>query len=152
MSVGVATSKFGSGVFAKRDFTAEDIIGQVSGIILTQLDYESDFCIDLGGGLTLEPTSPFRFLNHSCHANCELFQWASTEPAGGHPNVWIQATRPIKTGEELTIDYAWPAGAAIRCDCGSASCRGWIVESSQLHLLLLSQTAGERLSGNTMPT
>ena len=29
----------------------------------------------------------------------------------------------------MTIDYAWPADSAIRCQCGSENCRGWIVAS-----------------------
>jgi len=33
----------------------------------------------------------------------------------------------IAPGEQLTIDYAWPAWAAVPCACGAPECRGWIV-------------------------
>ena len=36
------------------------------------------------------------------------------------------------SGEELTIDYAWPANAAIVCRCGAGTCRGWIVSPEEL--------------------
>lgn len=60
-----------------------------------------------------------RFLNHSCQPNCELFFW-ETDDLTPNDRLWLQALRPIEPGEELTIDYAWPADAAIRCACGAA--------------------------------
>lgn len=49
--------------------------------------------------------------------------------------IWVESTRDIYPGEELTIDYAWPADRAARCLCGSPSCRGWIVDPEELHLI-----------------
>jgi hypothetical protein len=49
--------------------------------------------------------------------------------------LWIEAIRDIMPGEELTIDYAWPADRGAKCLCGSPRCRGWIVDPKELHLL-----------------
>lgn len=46
--------------------------------------------------------------------------------------VWVETLRDILPGEELTIDYAWPAEKAARCLCGSPKCRGWIVDPEEL--------------------
>ncbi len=45
----------------------------------------------------------------------------------------------VHAGEELTIDYGWPAEVAIPCLCGSRHCRGWIVDPDEVELL-----SGER--------
>jgi hypothetical protein len=49
--------------------------------------------------------------------------------------VLIGARQAIQPGQELTIDYAWPANAAIPCLCQSKSCRGWIVAAKELRKL-----------------
>ncbi|MDR0338507.1 MAG: hypothetical protein LBI18_15655 [Planctomycetaceae bacterium] len=49
--------------------------------------------------------------------------------------LWVEAIRDILPGEELTIDYAWPADRGAKCLCGSSRCRGWIVDPEELHLL-----------------
>ncbi len=49
--------------------------------------------------------------------------------------IWVESTRDIFPGDELTIDYAWPADRAARCLCGSPNCRGWIVDPAELGLL-----------------
>ncbi len=50
--------------------------------------------------------------------------------------IWVESTRDILPGEELTIDYAWPADRAAKCLCGASTCRGWIVDPDELHELL----------------
>ncbi len=49
--------------------------------------------------------------------------------------IWVESIRDILPGEELTIDYAWPADRAMKCLCGSPNCRGWVVDPAELHLL-----------------
>ncbi|MDR0609488.1 MAG: hypothetical protein LBG58_05215 [Planctomycetaceae bacterium] len=49
--------------------------------------------------------------------------------------LWVEAICDIMPGDELTIDYAWPADREIKCFCGSPQCRGWIVDPAELHLL-----------------
>ena len=69
-----------------------------------------------------------RFINHSCDPNCE------SDVIDGH--IYITALRDIPPGAELTYDYAlemeeeplpsWEAHYA--CRCGSARCRGTMLE------------------------
>ena len=42
--------------------------------------------------------------------------------------IWVESVHDILPGEELTIDYSWPADRAIKCLCGKPKCRGWIVD------------------------
>ncbi len=69
-----------------------------------------------------------RYINHSCDPNCEA------EISNGR--VWISAIADIAEGEELHYDYAYERSgdeteedeARYRCLCGTAKCRGSIME------------------------
>jgi SET domain-containing protein len=50
-----------------------------------------------------------RFINHSCAPNCR-FEVASK-------TIWIRAVRAIRTGEELTYDYAIIGARTLPCRC-----------------------------------
>lgn len=50
-----------------------------------------------------------RYLNHSCRPNCH------TDLVGRR--IWFLASRRIRAGEELTIDYNTDGVAGIRCLC-----------------------------------
>jgi SET domain-containing protein len=77
-----------------------------------------------------------KYINHRCEPNCE----ARFE--GTH--IWIHAIRDIRAGEELGYDYEYDwepeytlADLALyACRCGSASCRGTMVDLPQdkMHL------------------
>ena len=59
------------------------------------------------------------FINHSCEPN---LRWRKLRE-----RVLCQSTRPIKAGEELTIDYHFSSKAPkVHCSCGSPNCRGTI--------------------------
>jgi uncharacterized protein len=68
-----------------------------------------------------------RYINHSCDPNCE-----AVDDSG---RIFIEATRTILPGEELTYDYhlerdgrwrkAWAARYA--CRCGAPNCRGTLL-------------------------
>ena len=138
LNIEVRKMKLGRGVFALRRIRGGKNIGEILGDVITDPDYSSEYCIDLGGERNLEPVPPFRFLNHSCEPNCELFSW---DPLPGEdPSVadrmFVAALRTLQPGEELTIDYGWPADAAIPCHCGSKECRGWVVSVEELPAVL----------------
>lgn len=153
--VGVRATPIGNGVFAARSFRKDQVVGIITGEILTDPEYGSNYCIDLGDNVSLEPIEPFRFLNHSCEPNCKMYvidpaplhTRASTRSAVGSavPSLRLLALRKIVAGEQLLIDYAWPADAAIRCLCGAATCRGWIVCPTELHLLKRARKKRESL-------
>jgi uncharacterized protein len=63
-----------------------------------------------------------RLANHSCEPNAE------SQIVRGR--VWIVALRRIRAGDEITYDYNFPIEEEmIRCRCGSARCRGYVVGS-----------------------
>jgi hypothetical protein len=131
----VGPSRHGLGVFAARSFTTGEYIGPIQGQIVVDPDYGSEYGIDIGDAdRTLEPAAPFRFLNHSCQPNGALVVCDEQDEEGTplDPSVWLEILSEIAPGEALTIDYSWPAVAAIPCQCGTANCRGWIVAPEDL--------------------
>lgn len=143
-AVRVGQASCGRGVFAKRRFRTDEVIGNIEGAVFGEPTYSSDYCMELSASLVLEPDAPFRYLNHSCAPNCELIRsvrWDEQDSARQYL-LALKSLRLIHSGEELTIDYAWPASCAIPCCCGSRHCRGWIVAQSALgELPPLSQSS-----------
>lgn len=128
-------AKHGTGLFATKRFRSEQIIGEVTGRRIQDNDYGSDYCIDLGDDWSLEPGEPFRFVNHCCTPNAKLFLVFDDGDPVEARKVVIEALKDIQAGEEVTIDYEWPADGAIPCGCDSPECRGWVVDQAELHLL-----------------
>ena len=134
----VARTHVGWGVFAGRPYAAEEIVGEISGTVIDDWDYSSCYCMDMGDSRCLEPSAPFRFVNHSCEPNCQ-FQWYDIDEEQDSPprrRVFLLALGRIAAGEELTIDYGWPAHMAIPCRCRADNCRGWVVAESELSQLV----------------
>jgi hypothetical protein len=61
--------------------------------------------MELAGGRLLDPAPPFRYVNHSCDPNCEIFYWEAEPGEIEEERLWMQTIRPINAGEELLIDY-----------------------------------------------
>ena len=69
-----------------------------------------------------------RWINHSCDANCESFEYDDGR-------VFIEARRTIRAGDEITYDYRLSLDgriskrtrAAYACHCGAAKCRGLLL-------------------------
>jgi SET domain-containing protein len=129
--VRVGSSPHGLGVFSLREFAPNELLGPIRGRIMEDLQYESDYCMELGDHSALEPAPPFRYVNHSCHPNCELIERDRKRNAEG-PRLWLKVKTAIAPGKELTIDYAWPAETATPCSCGCPDCRQWIVAAEKL--------------------
>jgi hypothetical protein len=130
--VEVKATEIGLGVFSRRAFKKRAIVGEIRGDIMPA-DFESDYCMHLNDMAVLEPKRPFRFLNHSCTPNCELVIWKHRKADGRKvPRLWLSVIRKVKKGQELTIDYAWPAECAIPCRCRAEQCRKWIVDPAEL--------------------
>lgn len=132
---------FGKGVFARKAIPAGTDIGQVLGKVIDDPEYTSTYCIDLGNSLSLEPRTPFRYLNHRCEPNCALslqdVVYDDGTPAPGE--IRLESLTDIPEGAELTIDYQWSADGAIKCLCGADECRGWVVAVEELPKLLKSK-------------
>ncbi|NBX29671.1 SET domain-containing protein-lysine N-methyltransferase [bacterium] len=137
----IGATPVGRGIFARRKLSPGLVLGEIHGEILDDHPEDSSYVMELPSSRLLEPAPPFRFVNHSCDPNCELFYWYDEDSEAQEDRLWVQTIRPIKQGEELSIDYCWPADAAIPCRCGTESCRGWIVDPAERHLLPDPETA-----------
>ena len=131
--VRVGPAPHGLGVFSIRPFRCHELIGPIQGAMMEDPKYESDYCMEMGDHVAMEPSPPFRYLNHSCHANCALVEIESQRADGtpGGSELWIETLTAIAAGEQMTIDYNWPAESAIPCGCGCPDCRGWIVAADE---------------------
>ena len=132
--VRISRTHIGLGVFARQRYQPDEIVGEIEGTVIDDLNYSSNYCMDMGGAHCLEPGPPFRFVNHSCEPNCFFQCYDVVSPTERTPRrrVFLVTYDPIEPGEQLTIDYGWPPNMAIRCRCGAPTCRGWIVASDQL--------------------
>jgi SET domain-containing protein len=139
--VRVAETHVGRGVFARRRLKADFVVGEIHGEHLDDHPEDSSYVMELPSCRLLEPAPPLRFLNHSCDPNCEIFYWEADEGEVQEDRLWLTTIRPIEPGEELLIDYGWPADAAIPCRCGTAACRGWICDPAELHLVEAREAA-----------
>jgi hypothetical protein len=139
-SVSVGETPMGKGVFAARSFPARAVIGEITGDLVTDGSRDASYAFEMDERTQLDPHEPFRFLNHRCEPNCEFDSFEDAGSNGEFAPLYLIALCDIHPGEELTIDYNWPAGHAIRCHCSAASCRGWIVSLDELHLLRKKRT------------
>ncbi len=131
--VRIGPAAYGLGVFSVRAFSANEVLGPIKGQVFQDEVYESDYCMELGVDGCIEPDAPFRFLNHSCQPNCCLTEYEVEHDNGTcHAELWLTVETAIAPGEQMTIDYAWPAECATPCRCGSPECRRWIVAADQL--------------------
>jgi uncharacterized protein len=132
--VRVGPSSHGFGVFSLRSFAVHEVLGPIQGKIIDDPAYESDYCMELGEHSALEPGPPFRYVNHSCHPNCALVEIEEEDRADGNgsSSLWLEVEAEIAPGEQVTIDYAWPARTATPCTCGCPDCRKWIVAADEL--------------------
>ena len=80
--VQIGRTSYGFGVFAFAFIPEGTPIARVSGDIIHDPNYSSDYCIDAGEGKVLEPAPPFCYLNHSCEPNCELMVYDAGEEKG----------------------------------------------------------------------
>lgn len=134
--VRVGACPYGRGVFALREFAPRELLGPIEGPIMDDLQYESDYCMELGENGCIEPDAPFRFLNHSCQPNCRLTEYDVRHEDGTRcAELWLTVETAVAPGEQMTIDYGWPAEHAIPCRCGSPLCRHWIVAADELENL-----------------
>ncbi len=128
----IGDTPYGKGVFASAAIKANRPIGKIEGRVMPP-DYSSNYTMAYRDR-SLEPEEPYRLVNHSCDPNCELVEWEVFDEQINKTfyELWIHSIRDIKKGEQLTIDYSWPAFNAIPCLCGSPQCRGWIVAPDEL--------------------
>lgn len=123
--VEVRESRIGQGVFVLDDFEPGECLGKVEGEVSTDSEAITQYSAEYTGDSVIEIAPPFRYLNHSCNPNCQLEQ---DDDVGG---LVVVVLRPMRVGEEATIDYGWLAEDAIPCFCGEPNCRGWVVSEEE---------------------
>lgn len=107
------SSIHGRGVFAKRALNTGKQIAYFEGY---EIDRETAYSLTFGNK-RIEPTGILKHLNHSCSPNA----WFQGR--------WLIASREIKPGEEITIDYiATESNIShhFHCDCMSKNCKSKI--------------------------
>jgi hypothetical protein len=129
----VRSSIDGYGVVATRDFAEGEVIADVDGVLWHENDPVDDrYSLIIGDGYFFDMVDQTRWINHSCDPNVEV-EVGMDEGRGA----WAQivAIRPVRAGEEIAYDYAFDAAVAEPCRCGTAVCRGFIVDPDALHLV-----------------
>jgi hypothetical protein len=107
--VRVDKNSYGFGVFAFAFIPKGTPIARVSGHVIHDPNYGSDYCIDAGDGKVLEPAPPFCYLNHACEPNCQLMQYVRETDT--------DESEDLETGElsEEEMDFE-------ECDCADDDC------------------------------
>jgi hypothetical protein len=133
-SLEVRPTRFGKGVFAKREFTAGSRILQFRGRIYSRAAYLSKVnpvkChyMQIGDNAFLGPTTtPDNFVNHCCEPNAGLVI--------NNGKAWLVAIATIHPGDEITFDYSTSMAEdhwEMDCGCGAASCRGRVRDFKHL--------------------
>lgn len=131
-----ATGTHGDGLYAARKFKAGECLLIFGGHVLTVAQEArlpgrlGDNGMQIAKNLVLCATSPEQwgggnYLNHSCEPN-----------AGFRGQIAVVAMRDIRSGEQITIDYAMvlyhpPRGPdySLGCLCGTPSCRGRVTDN-----------------------
>lgn len=111
----------GKGIRAGEDIKKGEIIQPIKGkmCFLTVKNKKDSLShpnwIGIAENQWIDPTKPFKFLNHSCKPN-----------SGVKGKVNIVAIKNIKEGEEITIDYSIIEGDNLwemKCVCNEKGCR-----------------------------
>lgn len=132
----------GKGAFAIRPIQKGELLIEYVGERITHaeadaryddesMDEHHTFLFTISSRMVIDATNDgneSRFINHSCDPNCEA------EIDKGR--VFISAIRDIPVGEELHYDYAYERSGdeteedeqRYKCLCGTAKCRGSIME------------------------
>lgn len=108
----------GQAVKASRNFSPRELVLRGWG---EHSPSRTKHTIQVDTASHIVPEKPFVWLNHSCEPNCGLL----IRPE--HCTLELYALRPIKAGEEITVDYATFERQIDFmpkvCLCGSKKCR-----------------------------
>lgn len=134
----VRPTRFGKGVFAKKEFKIGEKILQFRGRIYSRRDYlskvnpEKCHYMQIGTDVFLGPTtSPDNFVNHCCEPN------AGIKIHKG--KAFLVAIKTIAIEQEITFDYSTSMAEdhwEMDCACGVPSCRSRVRDFKYLPLAL----------------
>lgn len=139
----------GNGVFAARDLPAQKRLIEYRGQRLSHDEVDDAMGGDVETGHTFLFTLNERFvidgsrggnsarwINHSCTPNCEAVVVDGHNGTPESERIFIETTRDIRAGEELTYDYGivledryTPRLKKIwECRCGAETCSGTLLK------------------------
>ncbi len=134
----------GRGLIADNDIKKDDYIVEYVGELVNESEYltrynkykkagyRHDYFATIKAGMLLDATivgNNARFANHSCDPNSEFMY---TRLKGSRIYVLhIVATRNIRKGDQITLDYKWYHSETgeinlDECNCQAKSCRGYL--------------------------
>ena len=122
----------GYGGRATRAFRAGETVCFGDGVLYGEDDeFDDTYALivddDRGNAIFWDLVDQTRWFNHSCDPNTDVQSRFDREH--GRVLAWWGAIRDIAAGEEITYDYGFVADVAEPCACGTARCRGLIVDS-----------------------
>lgn len=121
----------GKGIYASKDFSVGEEVLTFQGKITHERGMHT-LQVSLLEHLLVE--EPWRYVNHSCDPCCGIKERTK-----------LVAMRSIKSGEEITFDYAMTEkelSEMFDCLCGSELCRGKIFGYKNLPENLKEKYAG----------
>ncbi len=135
----------GNGVFAARNLPAGHTVIEYRGQLCTHDQADEIYAGTAETGHTFLFTlnddyiidanrrgNDARWINHSCEPNCEAVIYEAKTHGTARDRIFIETTRPIRRGEELTYDYGIKLDVRHTermkklwaCRCGKDSCIG----------------------------
>ncbi|MFZ5628177.1 MAG: SET domain-containing protein [Spirochaetota bacterium] len=130
----VRPTRFGKGVFARREFKPGSRILQFRGRVYSRAEYLSKVnpvkChyMQIGDNAFLGPTTtPDNFVNHCCEPNAGLVI--------ENGKAWLVAISTIRPEDEITFDYSTSMAEdhwEMDCACGAATCRSRVRDFKHL--------------------
>ena len=131
----------GQGVFAVRDYRVGDAIGLYTGRRYPPDEHHADwddqltYLFALSDGSVIDGAqgggNATRHINHACAPNVEATE---RRAHNGELELIVRATRRIRAGDELFLDYALIIDcddpAEYPCACGTGACRGTMAAAS----------------------
>lgn len=147
----VRTENRGWGLFVQEPVPAGSFIVEYAGEILDepecaarlwhdkQSGEENFYMMEISSNYVIDAKfkgSIARFINSSCHPNCETQRWV--DASTNETRVGIFATEDIPSGTELTYDYNFAhfgdeGATSFACMCGHPKCRGTL-DAAKTHV------------------
>ncbi len=139
----------GNGVFAADALAKGERVVRYKGVLRTHEDVDAEygdvdedghtFLFTLNDDYVIDANvdgNIARWINHSCAPNCEAVVEENQNGKRHKDKVFIEATRAIRVGEELTYNYgitlAERQTPALKklwgCRCGSKTCTGTMLQ------------------------
>ena len=140
----------GNGVFAARNLPAGQRVIRYCGKVVTHDDADELYDGSVESGHTFLFTlneayiidanqrgNDARWINHSCEPNCEAVIVEDDNGDRAKDRIYIETTRAIRKGEELTYDYGinpeCRQTARLKqiwaCRCGHTQCTGTMLKT-----------------------